>query len=137
MTDGLIDVLDANAMIAFLRDESGAEIVEQTLLNKNTSVFAHSINLCEVYYDTIRFDGGTAAEKAIKDLFEAGVIERSDFDRTFWKEVARLKANHKASLADFCGLVLTNRLGGTFLTADHHELDKIADDGICKIQFIR
>lgn len=137
MTNGLIDVLDANAMIAFLRDESGAEIVEQTLLNKDTSVFAHSINLCEVYYDTIRFGGETAAEKAIKDLFEAGVIERSDFDRTFWKEVARLKANLRASLADFCGLVLTNRLGGTFLTADRHELDKIADDGICKIQFIR
>ncbi len=82
------DILDAKAMIAYLRDESGADVVEQVLLDKNTRVFAHSINLCEVYYDTIRFSNEDATEKAIKNLSDSGVIERPDFDRAFWKEVA-------------------------------------------------
>ena len=137
METEIADILDANAMIAYLRDESGADVIERVLLDKNIRVFAHSINLCEVYYDTIRFSNEDAAEEAIKNLSGLGVIERPDFDRTFWKEVAQLKANYKASLADLCGIVLANKLTGSFLTTDHHELDKVAADGICKIQFIR
>ncbi|MDQ3181295.1 MAG: PIN domain-containing protein [Acidobacteriota bacterium] len=133
----IADILDANAMIAFLRDEPGADVVEQVLLDKNKRVFAHSLNLCEVYYDTIRFSNEDAAEKAIKTLNDLGVIERPDFDQGFWKEVGRLKAKHRASLGDFCGVVLTNRLSGNFLTADHHEFDKLAQDSVCSIQFIR
>lgn len=133
----IADILDANAMIAFLRDEPGADVVERVLLDKNIRVFAHSINLCEVYYDTIRFSNQNAAERAIKTLNDLGVIERPDFDQGFWKEVGRLKAQHRASLADFCGVVLANRLNGVFLTADHHEFDKIAQDAVCSIQFIR
>jgi len=133
----IADILDANAMIAYLRDESGADVIEWVLLDKNIRVFAHSINLCEVYYDTIRFSNEVAAEKAVKNLSDLGVIERTDFDQAFWKQVARFKANYKASLADLCGIVLANKLNGSFLTTDHHELDKVAADGICKIQFIR
>lgn len=41
------------------------------------------------------------------------------------------------SLADAIGLALTIRLGGEFLTADHHELDSVATTGICPITFFR
>jgi hypothetical protein len=51
--------------------------------------------------------------------------------------VGKLKAQHRASLADFCAVALTNRIGGTLLTSDHHELDVIAAAGICPITFIR
>lgn len=133
----IIKILDSSAMIAYLRQEDGAAIVEQSIIDPNNVCYAHAINLCEVYYDTIRVGGLTEAEKFYNDLLLLGIVERNDFDTEFWKEVARLKATHKASLADFCGIVLTNRLGGTFLTADHHELDKILQGGICSIQFIR
>ena len=44
-------VFDASALIAFLRDESGAEAV-QTMLQRDTgSKYVHTLNLCEVYYD--------------------------------------------------------------------------------------
>lgn len=133
----MIKVLDSSAVITFFHNEVGADVVENLLLDKQNECFIHAINLCEVYYDGIRRTDEVYAEKITGDLIVAGVTVREDFDESFWKEVGRLKAKYRASLADFCGIVLTNRLGGTFITADHHELDKIAADGVCQIHFIR
>jgi uncharacterized protein with PIN domain len=44
-------VLDASAMIAFLRDEPGAEVVTNHMWRSQHHVFAHALNLCELYYD--------------------------------------------------------------------------------------
>lgn len=133
----MIYVLDACAMIAYLRDESGADKVEQALLDTSGQCLAHAINLCEVFYDFHRVGGESAAIGAINGLSTLGVSERGDFDLTFWQEVGRLKAQGKISIADCCAIVLTNRVGGTLLTSDHHELDRIAAAGICSITFIR
>jgi predicted nucleic acid-binding protein len=48
-----------------------------------------------------------------------------------------LKAGGGISLADCFGIMLANRVSGTLLTSDHHEMDKIATAGICNINFIR
>ena len=40
-------VLDACAIIAYLRDEEGADVVESALLGDNACV-AHAVNVCEV-----------------------------------------------------------------------------------------
>ncbi len=74
----MIYILDACAMIAFLRKELGSIVVEEILLDKNNKCFAHAINLCEVFYDFHRLSGEQAAEKAIGDLKAAGIIERND-----------------------------------------------------------
>ncbi len=132
-----IRILDSSAMIAYLRKEEGAAVVEQILTDPTIDCYAHAINLCEVYYDALRVSGVAEAEKSMQDLFALNVLERNDFDEAFWKEVAHLKAIHRASLADFCAVVLANRLNGVFLTADHHEFDKLAQDRVCSIQFIR
>ena len=52
-------VLDASAMLAYLRNEPGAEIVEDALTAPDSHCFAHSINLCEVFYDFFRSAGET------------------------------------------------------------------------------
>jgi uncharacterized protein with PIN domain len=44
------EVFDASALIAFLRDEPGAEVVESAL-SVPEKCYAHALNLCEVYYD--------------------------------------------------------------------------------------
>ena len=44
-------VLDASAIIAFLRDEPGAQVVADHLRDERQRSFAHALNLCEVYYD--------------------------------------------------------------------------------------
>ncbi|MCA1667895.1 MAG: PIN domain-containing protein [Thermomicrobia bacterium] len=133
----MILILDASAMIAFLRDEPGGAVVETVLINGMNTCIAHAINLCEVYYDFFRSADEATAKAAITDLEDIGVIVREDMDRTFWQEVGRYKATNKASLADCAAIALTNRVGGELLTSDHHELDVIAANSICQIRFIR
>jgi PIN domain nuclease of toxin-antitoxin system len=98
-------------MIAYLRNEPGAEMVEDALTAPGSQCFAHAINLCEVFYDFFRSAGETAAVDAITDLSSVGIIERNDFDREFWMAAGRLKgAHHRISLADCCGLTFATRI---------------------------
>jgi PIN domain nuclease of toxin-antitoxin system len=124
-------------MIAFLTGEAGADVVENALLEQGSQCMTHAINLCEVYYDFHRAGGATAADDAIVDMRTLGLVERDDLDEPFWKEAGRLKAQGKISLADCFAITLTNRIGGTLLTSDHHELDVVAAAAICSITFIR
>ncbi len=125
-------------MIAYLRNEPGAEIVEEVLTAPGSQCFAHSINLCEVFYDFFRSTDETEAANAITDLSAAGIAERNDFDQDFWTAAGRLKGAHRRiSLADCCGLSLARRLDAQFLTTDHRELDSIAAAGSYRIRFIR
>src|SRR2546421_5413069 len=101
----MIYVLDACAMIAFLRDEAGAEVVEQALLETDSQCIAHSINLCEIFYVVWRDGGEVAATETVDDLAAVGVVERNDSDQEFWREVGKLKAvQKKVSLADCCAI---------------------------------
>lgn len=134
----MIYVLDACAMVAYLDGESGSDVVENALLEKDSECLAHAINLCEVFYLFHRAGGEAAALKALSDLSDVGIIERNDLDSAFWQQAGTLKAVHrKVSLADCCAITLTQRLSGTLLTSDHHELDPLAAAGICPITFIR
>jgi predicted nucleic acid-binding protein len=130
-------VLDACAMIALLLQEPGEEVVWARLLEKDATCLAHSMNLCEVFYNFYRESGKVAATGAIEDLKWLGVVERSDLDEEFWHDVGVLKGTHRVSLADCCAVALTKRVGGTLLTSDHHEFDQLDTLGICPITFIR
>jgi predicted nucleic acid-binding protein len=130
-------VLDACAMIALLKAEPGEDVVWSHLLDPDNTCYAHSLNLCEVYYQFRRNVGGAAADAAIEDLRYLGVVERSDFDEAFWKDAGGLKAGGGISLADCVAVALTKRLGGTVLTSDHNEFDPVAASGICPVTFIR
>jgi uncharacterized protein with PIN domain len=124
-------------MIAYLRDEDGSEVVEGRLSGDEECV-AHVVNLCEVYYDFVRVDGEKRAQSAVEDLKSAGVKVRQDTDQEFWQEVGRLKGTPpKKSLADCFAVALANRIEGRLVTTDHHELDAVAEQGICEVEFIR
>jgi len=133
----IVYILDACAMIAFLRKEPGADLVRRVIVDSANVCYAHAINLCEVYYDFWRVGGKSAAEQSIEDLLLFGIIEQNDFDTDFWKEVGRVKADNRASLADCCAIVLAIKLAGIVLTSDHGEFDKIAQDSVCQVEFIR
>ena len=59
-------------MIAWLRGEQGADVVDRILLDPSHRCLAHSINLCEVYYDAYRHGGELTAHSALQDLECAG-----------------------------------------------------------------
>lgn len=102
-------VIDASALIAFLRDETGADVVENAL-SAPEKCYAHALNLCEVYYDFFRASNQEAAEAAISDLLGLGIEDRTDMDSEFWRDVGGLKAVHRrVSLC--CALALARRLG--------------------------
>jgi PIN domain nuclease of toxin-antitoxin system len=99
-------VIDASALISFLRDEPGAEEV-QNVLSLPDPCYAHALNLCEVYYDFWRASGRETAELAIADLLDLGIEERNDMDSEFWRQAGRFKAQYRrVSLADCCALAL-------------------------------
>lgn len=125
-------------MIAFLRDEPGAEVVASVLSDSDSTCYAHSLNLCEVFYDFHRASGQADALKAVKDLLRVGIIEDSRMSSANWQAAGVLKSTlRRVSLVDCFAIELTQRVEGTLLTADHHEFDTLARKKVCAIQFIR
>jgi PIN domain nuclease of toxin-antitoxin system len=131
-------VLDASALIAFLRGEPGADVVERHFERQAHSLYVHALNLCELYYDFFRAAGEASAESAVQDILLLGVRERNDMTPDFWRAVGKLKAEHRrVSLADCCALALAGSLGATLLSADRHELEPLARASVCLVEFIR
>jgi predicted nucleic acid-binding protein len=133
-----IHVFDASAMVAYLAGEPGAAVVDQLLNDPNALCYAHSVNLCEVFYDSLRTtNDARQARQTVIDLIAAGVIERRDMSRRFWQRVGGLKARGRISLADCFGIALAQELSGEIVTSDHHEFDPLVPLGIVTINFIR
>ena len=133
----MIYVPDASARLAYLHGEAGSVVVENALIDTASQSLAHSVNPCEGYYVVYRDAGLATAEAAISDFRALSVIERPDFDEAFWKEAGGLKAKGGISLPDCFAITLTNRVGGSLLTSDHGEMDRLAAAGVCNITFIR
>jgi uncharacterized protein with PIN domain len=134
----VIYILDASAIIAYLRGEPGADAVSAILVDSGHLCLAHALNLCEVYYDFYRVNGGTAARDAMRDMFALGVQLRSDLSIEFWQRAGKIKAElRRISLADCFAVALAQSMAGTVLTSDHHEFDSLAAWGVCAVSFIR
>lgn len=131
-------ILDACAIIAFFRDEIGAENVENLLFDSDNYCMIHLINLCEIYYEFYRSGGENEAEKIIKELDYMNVKIRFDLTANFWRQVSKYKATIKRiSLADCFALTLANQEKGILVTSDRKEFEPIIPLNICPIQFIR
>ena len=134
----MLHVLDASAMIAYMRGEKGGEVVLSTLLNPENVCVAHALNLCEVYYDFHRVLGEADADRILEELQAAGIERREDLSPSFCRSVSILKSEfRRVSLSDCFALVLAHNLGAKLMSTDHHELDALAATGRFDITFIR
>jgi PIN domain nuclease of toxin-antitoxin system len=127
------DVLDACAMIAYLRGEPGGNVVDGLLNTSSDTCYAHAINLLEVYYDFIRKHDEPTARQALQDLAADGVVTRRDMSQPFLLQVGQLKARGRISLPDCFCIVLAQSLAGQVVTSDHHEFDALVPLGIVPI----
>jgi PIN domain nuclease of toxin-antitoxin system len=129
--------MDACAIIAFLRDESGADVVEAVLLNE--PCFIHALNLCEVYRNCLyRGEPIAKADALLADLAELGLVSREDMDPELWKQAAVLKGEiQNIPYGDCFALALTQRLNGVLYTSDHNDFDRAVATGKHSIKFIR
>ena len=130
-------VFDASALIALLRDEPGAEAVQNLLDGSPESNYVHAVNLCEVYYQTIRSYDERTARRTIARLYDDGVRERRDMSRRLWHRVGQVKARGRISIADCFCIALAQALSGEAVASDHHEFDRLVPLGLCPIRFIR
>ncbi|MDQ1318191.1 MAG: hypothetical protein QG588_1848 [Candidatus Poribacteria bacterium] len=131
-------IFDASALIAFFRDETGAEIVESLLIDSVNTCHVHAINLCEVFYDSLRRKNELEAQRTIRVLLSMGLFLHDDLDIVFWQQVGRYKGYIRhISLADCFCIALAKRLNGSVVTTDHHEFDVISEQGIVPVEFIR
>lgn len=132
-------VLDSCALIAFIRDEPGAELIEQILLDEDSVVLMHAINVCEVYYDSIRTIDEDHADRVIESVAAGNIIIREDMDTQFWKFAGKVKVGGRIALADSFAVSLAAREEAILLTSDHHEFDPLISKGDFPVQvkFIR
>ena len=113
-------VLDASAFLAYLRDEPGAEIVENALID---GCYISIINWVEVLSKVV--DLGESPEEIIKRLRDEGLLENSleiiacnEEDAITIAKFRPLTKSTGLSLGDRACLALGKRLNLPVLTAD-------------------
>lgn len=133
-------VMDACALIAFLQDETGAEVVTDALRSASAggaSIHMNSINLLEVYYDIYRGIGKKKADEVLAMIKELPIMIQPELSGEVFMEAGRLKASYKISLADSIALAEALVSGGELLTADHHEFDAMEKRENIRFHWIR
>jgi ribonuclease VapC len=115
-----IYVLDAFALLAYLRGEPGAERVRDLLLRARSGearLYLSLVNYGEVLYISERQGGRPAAEEAIRIIDHLPLeIVPADRDLTF--AAAHLKARYPISYADAFAAALAQKLGAVLVTGD-------------------
>lgn len=129
--------LDACAVIAYLRNEVGAEVL-QDIIEQPTSLLAmHVCNLGEVYYDFFRSDGLAVAQMAWSNTLALPFELRRDSDDEFIQRVGIIKVEERVSFADAFALALAERLNLPLITTDHHEFDAVEQKGHFRFVWLR
>ena len=130
-------VLDACALIAFLNDEPGADIVA-TLFESATSVEISVINLLEIAYDAVRRSGDPqSAHDVLNAAGQLPVKVHWKITAEVFQQAARTKANYRISLADAIALATAATLGAPLATSDHHEFDPLEEKAAARFIWIR
>ena len=133
-------ILDACALIAYLNDEDGADIVEDILIqssNEITTVSMSMVNLLEVYYGIYRDFGNDKADEVLSEVLSLPIEIISDITLDTLREAGRLKAAYKMSMADSVALGIASVSLLTIVTADHHEMDPVELNEPLQFNWIR
>ncbi len=129
--------LDACAVIAYLRQEAGAEVLKEIIERPNTFLAMHVCNLGEVYYDFFRDDGLAAAQTAWANALTLPLALRRDADDAFIQRVGVVKVAERVSFADAFALALAERLHVPLITTDPHEFEAIEQKGVFRFLWLR
>ena len=129
--------LDDCAVIAYLRNEVGAEILKGIIERPTTFLAIHVCNLGEVYYDFFRDDGLSAAQMAWTNPLALPLVLRRDADDVFVQRVGVIKVEERLSFADAFALALAERLNIPLVTTDHHEFDAVEQKGHFRFLWLR
>ena len=113
-------VLDSFALIAYFRDEPGAEAVENLLViagKKDIPLHMTDVSYAEVKYSIVKKDGEAAWEAAAK-ILQGLPIEFHSTNRALADTAADFKARFKMSLADAFAAALAKEKKAELITGD-------------------
>jgi len=113
-------VLHSFALIAYFRDEAGAQAVENLLVGasrKDASLHMTEVNYAEVKYSIVRKDGREAWDTAAK-ILQGLPIEFHPTNRAMADTAADFKARFKLSLADAFAAALAKEIKAELVTGD-------------------
>jgi PIN domain nuclease of toxin-antitoxin system len=128
-----LTVLDAYAVIAFLRAEPAAD--EVALLLRSDDASLTSVGLAEVVDHLVRL-AGIHEEEAFLDLAELGLHESVAIDSLAGGQGGRLRARYyhrtrcAVSMADCLAAVIARERSVPLATSDSHLLDVCEAEGI-------
>jgi predicted nucleic acid-binding protein len=114
------EVLDSFALIAYFRDEPGAETVANLLLNankKDSPLHLSDVNYAEVKYSILKKDGAEAWAEASR-ILESLPIEYHSTTRALANAAADFKSQFKISLADAFAAALAREKKAELVTGD-------------------
>jgi predicted nucleic acid-binding protein len=120
--------LDACALIAFVDNEDGAEIVEGVFNRAaagEAAIYMRAINLLEVIYGFRPKKTDAEMTELWQDIRTLPIKIIREISDSIINEAARLKSLYKMSLADSIGLATAVELSAQFVTSDHKELEPI------------
>jgi predicted nucleic acid-binding protein len=130
-------VFDACALIAFLNDEPGADIIT-SIFQDAVEVEMAAINLLEVAYDAVRTTGKrTAANDIINTVLQLPISIRWALDMPMLEAAAHWKTKFRISLADSVALALAESRQALLVTSDHHEFDQVEEAAAARFLWIR
>jgi PIN domain nuclease of toxin-antitoxin system len=135
-----IYVFDACALIALLSKETGYKNVEKIIREakeKQTIIKMHKINLYEVYYHICKLYDEVLAINFLAEIKKSPIQVNMEITDEIMIKAGNLKRRYKMSLADSIGLGETIICNGSFVTADHHELDIVAQNEKINFTWIR
>ena len=135
-----IYIFDACALIALLSKEDGYENVEKILWeskDKNFKIIMHKVNLLEVYYHIYRIYDEISALNFLNEIKDSPIQLNTEVTDDIIINAGKLKKQYKLSLADSIGLAEAIINNGSFVTADHHELDVIEKNENINFTWIR
>ena len=133
-------ILDACALIAYLKKETGFEAVIgffDRSDDDDITLSMHILNLLEVYYGFYRDDGKEYAEAILRDTSSLPITIVEDLGESLFREAGRLKASYDISFADSIALALASVSGGTLVTADYHDFGQIEHKEAIRFSWIR
>ena len=113
-------VLDSFALIAYFRDEPGAEAMENLLVTagrKDSPLHMTDVNYAEVKYSVVKKDGAEAWGEAAK-ILQGLPIDFHSTTRALADTAADFKARFKMSLADAFAAALAKEKKAELVTGD-------------------
>ena len=116
-------LLDTSALLSFIEDESGADRVEEAL-RKTTTILPWTV-LLETYYITLQEEGQAEADRRLAYIKQLKIEILWNMDEAILLTAARLKAEHRISLADAIIAAYTIRMDAVLVHKDP-EYDALA-----------